>query len=436
MNNKIYSCSFLLAVLLLITGPDGKQALLAQSTISLSECREAARSSHSFGKQMELLESAGRAGQDVLRKLITPEISGFAIASYQSDVTRFLAEDGFAADFSPMVKDQYRTGIYARQQIYDGGVYQQRSALAETEKNLKEASFERQQRMIENGVDELFLQAILLNKGHQILFNQKDILKNRQKQLEALYEEGKVFRVELLEAEAALIRIGSEIKELQASEKKVRAMLSTLTGIPVNPEDSLILPETEGKDTRKEDPLFRQLRLEMERSTLSEKLSRSAAMPNIQAAGSAGYARPGLNLFSSDFDTYWIVGLSVSIPITDWRDHRKKSRLFAIERDQLGIRYDNMRREEELLLRELEGEIRKYKQLIQEDEKLIETNKQIREEYEAMHDQGVASMTDLLQALSEESGAKLRKAGHQIEKIRLSLQRNNAIIREPKYDNP
>lgn len=432
MNKKAYILSCFLTALLLIPGPGGKQALLAQRAISLQECREAARRSHSVSEQMELLESAGRAGQDILRKLITPEIIGFATASYQSDVTRFTAEDGFAADFSPMVKDQYRTGIYAQQLIYDGGVYRQRSALAETEKNLREASLERQQRMIENGVDELFLQAILLNKGHQILFNQKDILKNRQKQLEALYEEGKVFRVELLEAEAALIRIGAEIKELQASEEKVRAMLSTLTGIPVNPEDSLILPEGEANDTRKEDPLFRQLRLEMERSTLSEKLSRSAAMPNIQAAGSVGYARPGLNLFSSDFDTYWVVGLSLSIPITDWRDHRKQSGLFAIERDQLGIRYDNLRREEELRLRELEGEIIKYDQLIQEDEKLIEKHRQIREEYEAMHDEGAASMTDLLQALSEESGAKLRKAGHQIEKIRISLQRNKVIIREHK----
>lgn len=432
MNKKAYILSCFLTALLLIPGPGGKQALLAHRAISLQECREAARRSHSVSEQMELLESAGRAGQDILRKLITPEIIGFATASYQSDVTRFTAEDGFAADFSPMVKDQYRTGIYAQQLIYDGGVYRQRSALAETEKNLREASLERQQRMIENGVDELFLQAILLNKGHQILFNQKDILKNRQKQLEALYEEGKVFRVELLEAEAALIRIGAEIKELQASEEKVRAMLSTLTGIPVNPEDSLILPEGEANDTRKEDPLFRQLRLEMERSTLSEKLSRSAAMPNIQAAGSVGYARPGLNLFSSDFDTYWVVGLSLSIPITDWRDHRKQSGLFAIERDQLGIRYDNLRREEELRLRELEGEIIKYDQLIQEDEKLIEKHRQIREEYEAMHDEGAASMTDLLQALSEESGAKLRKAGHQIEKIRISLQRNKVIIREHK----
>jgi len=240
-----------------------------------------------------------------------------------------------------------------------------------------------------------------------------------------------VYRVELLEMEAALAEIRARQEALLADREKARNMLATLTGIPITEEDSLLLPEVQVAGSRTEDPLFDQLRLEMERVRQSRQLSRSSAMPRLEAAGVAGYARPGLNLFSNDFDTYWIVGLSLKVPVTGWRNHRQNTRALTVEESRLSIRYDNMRRREELLASELDGEVLKYDRLLRRDGELIEKHTQIRKEYETMLDEGVAPASDLLQALSAESQARLNKARHEVEKVRASLRREKAIIEQP-----
>jgi len=382
---------------------------------------------------MNLVESAAEAQKAMLRRLITPEAGGFAIASYQSDVPNLSAAGDFGIDFSPLVRDQYRTGVYARQRLYDGGEYRNRNALTATDRQIGAAQVERQQRILENGVDDLFLNSILIGKALEILHTREEILLTRHNQLEALYSEGRVYRVELLEMEAALAEIRARQEALLADREKARNMLATLTGIPITEEDSLLLPEVQVAGSRTEDPLFDQLRLEMERVRQSRQLSRSSAMPRLEAAGVAGYARPGLNLFSNDFDTYWIVGLSLKVPVTGWRNHRQNTRALTVEESRLSIRYDNMRRREELLASELDGEVLKYDRLLRRDGELIEKHTQIRKEYETMLDEGVAPASDLLQALSAESQARLNKARHEVEKVRASLRREKAIIEQPNY---
>ncbi len=406
--------------------------LSAQRLISLAECRAAASEHHAFEEQMNLVKSAAAAQQIMLRKLITPEAGGFATASYLSDVPRFSSSDDFGIDFRPMVRDQYRTGIYARQSLYDGGEYNSKSALEETERQINASKVERQQRILENAVDELFLNSILLGKGIQILQVREDILQTRFRQLESLYSEGKVYRVELLEMEAALADIRAHQEALLADQERFRHMLSALTGLVITPDDSLLLPDVQMSGTRNEDPLFRQLKLEKQKLRQTRQLSRSSAMPRLDASAVAGYARPGLNLFSNEFDTYWIIGMTLRVPATAWRDHQRNIRALTVQESQLLIYYDNLRRQEQLLFQELNGEVIKYDRLISRDAELIEKQTLIRKEYESMLTEGVASASDLLQALSAESQARISKVRHEVEMVRASLRRDNAIIEQLK----
>ena len=405
--------------------------LMGQRQLSLDECRAAAAAHYALDEQMKLVESAAAARQMIWRKLITPEAGGFATASYQSDVPRLSSTDDFGIDYAPLGRDQYRTGIYARQVLFDGGEYRSRNALEDTERKINESMVERRQRILENAVDELFLSTILLNKGLLIIQAREEILQTRLRQLEALFSEGKVYRVELLEMEAALSGVWAQQEALLADKERFRHMLSSLTGLPIAPEDSLLLPDMQLTSNRKEDPIFRQLKLNKQKIHQTRQLSRASAMPRLDAAVLAGYARPGLNFLSNDFDTYWIVGMTLKVPITGWRDHQRTIRTLTVEESQLSIHHDNLRKQEALLLAELDGEVDKYSRLILQDAALIEKHTLIRMEYEAMLTEGVASASDLLQALSAESQVRLSKARHEIELVRASLKRNHAIIEQP-----
>jgi len=150
-------------------------ALSAQRQVSLAECRAAALEQYALVDQMNLVESAAEAQKAMLRRLITPEAGGFAMASYQSDVPSLSAAGDFGIDFSPLGRDMYRTGVYARQRLYDGGEYRNRNALTATDRQIGAAQVERQQRMLENGVDDLFLNTILIGKALEILHAREEI---------------------------------------------------------------------------------------------------------------------------------------------------------------------------------------------------------------------------------------------------------------------
>jgi outer membrane protein TolC len=401
-------------------------------TVTLQECHSAARELFAVERQMELVEQAAQTQQEILRRLITPNAMGFAMASYQSDVPDLSSAGDFGIPLSPLVKDQYRLGIHVSQALYDGGEYRAKSALAETDRLLAATEVDRHQRMLEIHVEELFFNTILLSRGLDVLGAQQDILLSRKKQLQDLFEQGKVFRVELLKIEAALLELESKVLTLGEDERKTRQMLSGLTGLIFTAEDSFLLPESEPPGPVLPDPVFEALRLKIEKTKRSEQLSRAAAMPRLYARGVGGYARPGLNILSNDFDTYWIVGLTLQVPVTGWSDHNRRSRVFGMELDQLMIQYENLRIRQEVADAGYLAEVARYDKLVQHDEQLIMTYRDIRMAYEAMLTEGVAAAADLLQALSAESQALFSKARHEVERARAAHYRNRALLQQTK----
>ncbi len=401
--------------------------LLAQRSFTLEQCREHSIKNSSLLEQIKIVSAISEAKGDLLRKLITPSAEGFAVMTYQSDTPDPNSALNGGFDFIPISKDQYRTGIYAKQNIYLGGEYITKKELLSNENAIANIKIEEQQIILENSSDDLFFSALLLNESLQILKIHKTILLVDLNVLNDLFKQGKIFSVEVLKIEAAIAELDLKIEELQWDGAKLRSMLSVLIGIEIKVSDTLQTPNIPASCLPENNLLFKRIELESQKNLLSEKLSKASTLPKAYLFGITGFSKPALDIFSNNPDFYGVIGLSVNIPITAWRDHKRYSKVVSLRERQLNLIQENLEKENRLSKTNFEKDIQKYRGVIEKDRLLISKQIDIREQTQILLNAGKTGSSELIKALSQETNIKINMEYHKIELIKASIKRNRVI---------
>ena len=103
---RFFSTFFLLIISLHFS-----KDLLGQSSFTLKQCRDYAINNSSITDMSAVVSTISDSQGELLRKLVTPSATGFAIFSYQSDTPNPNSALNAGFDFIPLSKEQYRTGI-------------------------------------------------------------------------------------------------------------------------------------------------------------------------------------------------------------------------------------------------------------------------------------------------------------------------------------
>lgn len=420
---KRYQIKFILFLTLL----PGVTRLRAQPALSLQQCRDSAVVVNLFAEQYENLDAITRAKESLLRKIVTPDAALFGLFTYQSDTPdpNSALEVGF--DFRPISNDQYRSGLVVKQQIFTGGEYKSRRELLSNERDIAENRIVNRRIEMENNVDELYLSIVLASRSVEILKHQFNELEIAAEKLQNFFNEGKVFKVEVIKAETALLETEQRIASIKAEEQKLRAMLSVITGIKISAADLFVIPGNELIHQKVTDPAFDEFMLLEQGLSISERISKSQAMPKAYIFGVGGYAKPALDIFLNRPDIYGIAGLSVKVPLTAWRDHKRFKSIVSLQKRELEISQNlySIRRDY-LITRNIE-DVKKFEGLIERDNLLIEKYSLISEQTQKMIDAGEAGASDLLIALSQESRAKISREYNNIERIKSIIKSNRVL---------
>lgn len=412
-------------ILLLIAIP---LALFSQSVIRLSECRILAKENYTGNAQINYIEKGTVAQRKALQKIIRPNIRAFASGSYFSDVPNPSQALEYSFDFIPLSKDFYNGGLLLSQRIYDGGEYKLKKDKIHLNSELEKLKVKETMEELEELVDILFLNTLLIRKSMEILHTEEALLHNRLLDAEALFESGKIFHKEVLEIETALLQLTSQISGLQSEEKKCLEMLSGLTAKAFTTEDVFLIPIEEAAEPEKETLAFSAIKLLLEQTEVSRRISQTEALPKLNLFATGGYGRPGLNYYDRSPNWFGIVGISLQIPLTGWIDYKHTRMYIASENDRLTSQHSDLQKHKRVREIEQDNEIRKYMELEQKDALIIASYTKIEEEAKLMFDQGEISMTDYLTAVRSGTNARLTKEKHQIERIKAQLKRKRITV--------
>jgi outer membrane protein TolC len=272
-------------------------------------------------------------------------------------------------------------------------------------------------------VNDAFFTALLLESRAGELAALIADLEAQQHVVEARVREGAALPGEAATIEAELLRRRQDEAQVRADRDAVLTVLGQLTGRAIAEEDVLALPDLGSAvaaarmDTAmpRARPEYEQLERARERLARQAEAIAADERPRLSAFGRVGYGRPGLDLLSDRFQTYWLAGLRFEWPLWTWGNAERQRE--ALELEQRVVATEEaaltgaIRR---AVARDL-ATIDRLKAALATDDRIVTLRERIERETRARFQEGVVTAADYVARRSDVLTARLARASHRVE---------------------
>ena len=400
----------------------------AQETITLEQCYQWSRENYPLIKKQELIKKAEQYTTENALKGWLPQINIVGQATYQNEVTELpIKLPNISVD--PLSKDQYKVFADVSQTIYDGGNIRNQKNLAKIQSEVQTIQTEVELDKLKERINQLYFGILQTNKQWtQLQFTKLDI-KEGIKKAEAQLKNGVIFRSNLDVLKAELGKIEQKEIELQAIKQNFVQMLYYFIKKNIDENTQLETPEKillTKNNNRSELKLFdaqKQL-LETQRKIINTKNT-----PKLGAFFQGGYGKPGFNMLKNEFDTFYIAGVRLNIPITGFYTQKNDLALLENQSQDIEIQRENFLFNQNFIEIQQRNDLEKIQNLIDKDNELIELRKNIKTASLAQLENGVITTNDYLREVTAEEQAILTKITHEIQYLltqyNLKAQLNN-----------
>ncbi|GGD80738.1 transporter [Emticicia aquatilis] len=407
--------STLLTLLLLLKG------LLVSGQTSLQSCIDWAERNNPQAKILPLVSEAEALQIAALNKNYLPQTFIGGQATWQSAVTS-LPISLPNIQVPTISKDQYKATLELTQTIWDGGATKSQKQVAMANANADSRSIESSLYQIREQISNLYFGALLAEKQYQNTEVIKNDIENQLKKQSANLDNGTAIKSNLMILEARLIELKQQQREIKSRKLAALKGLSILTGKDFLETTTLEEPRLALADNvsidRPELKFFDAQKSLAEANKLAVK-SKYAPKLNLFATG--GYGRPGLNMLSPDFATYFIGGVALRVPLSNFYLKTKSSDL-----RQIDINKEKIEQQKALFLQQTQlklvvqnEDFLKLQDQIKEDQRLIEIRGYMKKIAENRLENGMVTVSDYISEVDNESIAKQNLSLHQIQQMQI-----------------
>ena len=390
-------------------------------SLRLSTLRAATAVNDSRAAQLELLASQSELRLKNISTDLKPSVSIDGLAQYQSDVPSIGANiPGISLPVQP--KDTYDARLSAQQRIYDPSLNARRSVeratLAESQARVKTALYS-----LNESVNSAFYIAL---RSQEAIAELETTITDLQAQLDvagkrvtagtALPSESNALRAEIL-------RRRQSVAEQKASRKAALAILSDLTGRPIDSLSLLAAPDvaTAANEARANLASLR-MRPEYEQFARSRDIldqtaiaHRAQELPRVSAFARAGYGRPGLKFLSDKFDSYWLGGIQLQWTPWTWGASSRERQIAALQKRIVDTEEkaftDQLRRSVEQDL----SSIDRLESSLADDDRIIALRENILTETRSRYREAVITSAEYIDRQTDVLSARISRAIHRVE---------------------
>ncbi len=391
------------------------QLVFAQNTVTLEECYQLARENYPNLKQAEIWQEITSLQKENVRTSYLPQVSLNGQATYQSDVTKVdIAMPGIS--IPTVSKDQYKAYAEFRQTIWDGGLTAANLQLEDAilKSNLSQVEVEVYK--LNEQVAQAFFTVLAMNKQLAVLNAQKTALVEQLKMVQSGIQNEVLEKSSALSLQAEIINLEQNELQLEAGKKTAFKMLSILTGKDISEDDNLKFAgpvATPGANlSRPELQLFKNQSAQLETQMSLLDKSRN---PKIFGFGQAGYGKPGLNMLSDKFDSYYLVGLGLSWNMFDWKKTSRQKQVLQLQQETVQHQEETFEQNMNLLLAQQSAQIDKLQKMLKKDAQLVELKTEITKTTATKLKSGTINSADYVRDLQAETVAKINRELHQIQ---------------------
>lgn len=407
--SKLFSLSFL-QILAACT------VVLAQPLpqLSLEESYTLARQYYPLTRQQELIAKTASYSIENAANAYLPQINVNGQATYQSAVTGIPVKlPGFSIP-SPD-KDQYRVFAELNQVLYDGGMIEQQKQLQKVNEVIEQQKLETELYKLKERINQLFFGILVLDEQlkQNVLLNQD--LELGLKKVEAAVKNGIALKSNADLLNADLLKNKQKRIELQTSRRSFAAMLGLFLRKEISDQTVLLKPPAPQKMNEILRPELFVFEKQSKNIDVQNRLLTAKARPKFGLFLQAGAGRPGLNMLSNSFETFYVGGIRLTWNPSIFYTLKNDRSLLELSRQGLDVQRETFLFNTSLSLKQQDTEIGKYIELLDTDDEIITIRKKIKNTAMAQLENGVINASDYLREANAEDQARLGKILHEIQ---------------------
>lgn len=266
-----------------------------------------------------------------------PALSVDARAQYQSDVTKL----PIAAPGAPTPPHHtYDASLNARQSLFDPTIGARRSVeraqLDESLAQVRSTTFS-----LRLELNDAFFAVASLQERIATIDAALTDLAARLREASQRLAAGAALPGDTASLAATMLQRHQDRLRLAGEREAALTRLSLLVGRPIRDGSALVIPDLAEEaravsasiDQFRRRPEYAQFDATRARLDRQERVATAYLMPRLSAFGRFGYGRPGLNMLSDQFDTYWLGGFEVRWTPWNWGTLGRERELLRLQRE-------------------------------------------------------------------------------------------------------
>lgn len=385
-------------------------------TIDIQLCYQKAAENYPLIKQKEMINKSAELKIINLNSNYLPQVNLNAQATYQSDVTK-MSLNIPGVNIPENSKDMYKATLDINQLIWDGGSISGQKKVESINTQNEQQNLETEIYKLKERVNLLYFNILMLKKNNELLdISRKDIGLKLQK-IESGVKNGVINESNSDNLKAEIIKIDQKIIEIKSVEKANIEMLKELCGIEINDNTLFSTPEITVSTSVFENnrPELKSFEINKTKLSATQNVLSTKLMPKIYGFGQLGYGRPGLNMLSNDFQSFYIVGAKLSWNIWNWNQTQNEKKILEIQKDIINNTKDIYQKNMKMAYQRDKAEIDKFTELILKDLEIINLKTKIAKNSSSQFDNAYITSNDYLNDVNAETMAKINYEIHKIQ---------------------
>jgi len=392
---------------------------IIKAQLSLDSCQAKAYRNYPLIQQFGLIEQSKELTLSNANKAWLPQL----------DITLIGGAIHGLPSFSPSGSSQswdmkLITIGQLNQTIWDGGMTKASKGIIEANSEIEKADLEVNLYQLRDRVNNLFFGVLLIDEQMAQLDILKETLLLNQKRIKSAIENGTAFKSDADEIKVEIINADQKKTELAYNRQAYVAVLSAMIGEEIPENETFLRPVfsvSVDKLTNKRPEL---IKFNQQRSLVESqaKLNKAMLIPKFGVMGYGLFLNPGTDFGTSTLDNLFVAGLSLSWQLAPLYKNGNNKKLTEVSLQRIQNQEDVFLFNTNLDLAQTDKELEKYRKLLEQDAELLSLKTSIKEAYTVKYDNGVATMTDVLQRINDESAAKQNLVMHEIQYLMKAYQ--------------
>jgi outer membrane protein TolC len=413
---------WLLAVFLATTNTRGQstpgQSAPPADHLTLEQCYRLAEANYPLTRQRALIASTCDYNISNLSKGIYPQLSVNGAATYQSAVTDISIPpiNGYKIAIPVVPKDQYKLYGEISQTLTGFGINKQQREISSIDAALQEANLNTDLYQLKDRINQLYFGALLIDDQ----IKQNDLAsKDVQTGIDnarARIDNGTDFVSSLNKLKAQLLQTEQHTIELRASREAYTDMLGLFINLPVDSTTQLERPEAQKTADSINRPELKAYDLQVKQYAEDLRLTRLNLYPQLNVFFQGGMGQPNpMNLLSTSLSPYYFTGLRLTWTIGGAYTYRKDRLISLNNQEVVKTQRSTFLFNTQETMHQENANIRKYRQLIQSDDDIVNLRESVSKTSAVQLLNGVITANDYIQDVNAAAQARQDRAVHQIQ---------------------